>query len=135
MDTINVVNERELNAMDSLELTREEKVFLSAYVEAIYFTETGDLEQPDVDAELCEDFSRESVIDCLAMYSRMACYLSDDNIEQAGHDFWLTRNHHGTGYWDRPEIYGESYTGVFTTYAEAFGEAYAMFDDVNEGGE
>lgn len=21
--------------------------------------------------------------------------------EQAGHDFWLTRNHHGTGFWDR----------------------------------
>lgn len=20
---------------------------------------------------------------------------------QAGHDFWLTRNHHGTGFWDR----------------------------------
>lgn len=22
-------------------------------------------------------------------------------IEQAGHDFWLTRNHHGAGFWDR----------------------------------
>lgn len=26
-----------------------------------------------------------------------------DGIEagQVGHDFWLTRNHHGTGFWDR----------------------------------
>lgn len=23
------------------------------------------------------------------------------NEEQAGHDFWLTRNHHGAGFWDR----------------------------------
>ncbi len=24
----------------------------------------------------------------------------DGNVEQAGHDFWLTRNRHGAGYWD-----------------------------------
>jgi hypothetical protein len=23
------------------------------------------------------------------------------SIEQAGHDFWLTRNRHGAGFWDR----------------------------------
>lgn len=23
------------------------------------------------------------------------------SAEQIGHDFWLTRNHHGTGFWDR----------------------------------
>lgn len=27
--------------------------------------------------------------------------------ERAGHDFWLTRNGHGAGFWDRPEIYGQ----------------------------
>ncbi len=25
--------------------------------------------------------------------------------EQAGHDFWLTRNRHGTGFWDRPALH------------------------------
>lgn len=24
--------------------------------------------------------------------------------DQLGHDFWLTRNGHGVGYWDRPEL-------------------------------
>lgn len=28
-------------------------------------------------------------------------YLDD---EAAGHNFWLTRNHHGTGFWDRDEL-------------------------------
>lgn len=30
------------------------------------------------------------------------CLVSNrhDNIELAGHDFWLTRNHHGSGFWD-----------------------------------
>lgn len=35
--------------------------------------------------------------------------LTDD---QAGHDFWLTRNHHGCGFWDRdlPENIGNALT-------------------------
>ena len=38
----------------------------------------------------------------------------------AGHDFWLTRNHHGAGYWDGdyPESVGERLTKA----AGAFGE-------------
>lgn len=28
--------------------------------------------------------------------------LSDENVwSLVGHDFWLTRNHHGSGYWDK----------------------------------
>jgi hypothetical protein len=26
---------------------------------------------------------------------------SKQSAEQIGHDFWLTRNHHGAGFWDR----------------------------------
>lgn len=26
---------------------------------------------------------------------------SGQSSEQIGHDFWLTRNHHGAGFWDR----------------------------------
>jgi hypothetical protein len=26
---------------------------------------------------------------------------TDMDLEQAAHDFWLTRNHHGAGFWDR----------------------------------
>ncbi len=28
-------------------------------------------------------------------------YCVIENIEQAGHDFWLARNRHGAGFWDR----------------------------------
>jgi hypothetical protein len=40
--------------------------------------------------------------------------------EQNGHDFWLTRNRHGAGFWDRgyPEIVGT----VLTKAAHEFGE-------------
>lgn len=35
------------------------------------------------------------------------------NLNKAGHDFWLTRNHHGAGYWDR----GLGEVGKRLTYA------------------
>jgi hypothetical protein len=34
-------------------------------------------------------------------------YASGDySEERAGHDYWLTRNGHGAGFWDREELTG-----------------------------
>lgn len=41
---------------------------------------------------------------------------------QNGHDLWLTRNHHGAGFWDRG--YSETIGNRLTEAAEALGEAY-----------
>jgi hypothetical protein len=52
--------------------------------------------------------------------------LSGIDADSAGHDFWLTRNHHGAGFWDRDlgeigkrltdaaHVYGESDLYVYT---------------------
>jgi very-short-patch-repair endonuclease len=40
--------------------------------------------------------------------------------ELAGHDFWLTRNGHGAGFWDRDEL-GEADREKYTNAAHAFG--------------
>ena len=114
----------------NIEMTKKEKLFLNAYLQAIDFTECGEMDQPQAGADLDEDFLRESVIDCLAFYSRIQCFLSDDNIEQAGHDFWLTRNGHGAGFWDRPEIYGKLNSESFTKYSENFGVVNAYFGEI-----
>jgi hypothetical protein len=44
----------------------------------------------------------------------------DTAMERAGHDFWLTRNGHGAGFWDGdwPEPYAEQLTKL----AQGFGE-------------
>ena len=118
--------------MHTIETNKKEFEFIAAYLEAIDFTELGEDGQPPIGAEIDEDFLRESIIDCLAFYSRIACYLSDDNIALAGQDFWLTRNGHGTGFWDRPEIYRDYLVGKFTKIAESFGEAYAVYDEIGE---
>ena len=42
--------------------------------------------------------------------------------EQVGHDLWLTRNRHGAGFWDRPEIYGgQENADALTESANSFG--------------
>lgn len=48
-----------------------------------------------------------------------------DSFEQVGHDFWLTREHHGVGFWDRPEIYGE-HKDTLADLAQSFGERYPI---------
>jgi hypothetical protein len=113
--------------------TNKELQFFNAYLECINFTETGDINEPESGADLDPDFLRESLIDCLAFYSRIACYLSDDensqsSISQAGHDFWLSRNGHGAGFFDKsyPMALG------FQTLAEAYGVADAVFDDYED---
>jgi hypothetical protein len=52
-------------------------------------------------------------------------YIKEDVQErQVAHDFWLTRNGHGSGFWDRPEIYGEANAEKLTEIAKTFGEKY-----------
>lgn len=42
------------------------------------------------------------------------------SLDQMGHDFWLTRNHHGAGFWDR----GLGDLGdVLTKWAHTYGSA------------
>ncbi len=48
--------------------------------------------------------------------------------EQIGHDFWLTRNGHGVGFWDRPQIYGEELAEILSDISREAGER-----DVYEG--
>jgi hypothetical protein len=38
------------------------------------------------------------------------------NADSAGHDFWLTRNGHGAGFWDRGQPDGDELTKLAHTY-------------------
>mgnify|MGYP003653116883 FL=1 len=105
----------------------------SAYIEAIYFTDTGEGDQPDSDAELSEQTRYEAWSACHRL--RLACAdhdgidLSQFDPEQIGHDLWLTRNGHGAGFWDRPEVYGADNARVLTLMARAMGEHNAEFGE------
>jgi hypothetical protein len=54
---------------------------------------------------------------------KVESYIKD--TEQIGHDFWLTRNGHGAGFWDR----GLGNLGeALTTISNAFREKYVFVD-------
>ncbi len=50
----------------------------------------------------CAKFQQDNADDLAIAYERYSLNPSDWSREaQAGHDFWLTRNGHGAGFWDR----------------------------------
>ena len=42
------------------------------------------------------------------------------DLQQIAYDFWLTRVGHGTGFWDKPEIYGIENCKKLTMIADSF---------------
>lgn len=129
----------------AIEASRGLDAFTRGYIVALYFTESGDYDDEltpdenddngahfDVEDELsadaielirevCEDFQR-SNSELLAQYRE--CTGRDD--ESAGHDFWLTRNRHGAGFWDRGK---HSCLRELTESARAYGESWAYRGD------
>ena len=99
-----------------------------AYIEAVYFTEdTPDNDNPP-DARLSKRDKMHAYVSCRNFYD--ACRELDidmSNTAQMGHDLWLTRNRHGVGFWDRPEVYGETNAKILTAISLAMGEHNVEF--------
>ncbi|MEN6367746.1 MAG: hypothetical protein ABFC88_13120 [Thermoguttaceae bacterium] len=68
-------------------------------------------------AEDCLRFQEENAAD-LAQYN----HPQFNAREMGGHDFFLTRNHHGCGFWDRHDCLPEDAGERLTDAAEKFGE-------------
>lgn len=89
------------------EATKDNDGFIKQYVQCIYFTDTGDDEwQIEAESEFSEEALAKCVEDCedfqkahedllLEAYSH-----SWYSVERAGMDFWLSRNGHGSGFFD-----------------------------------
>lgn len=99
------------------------------YVEAMlpHYLECADWADTPEDAESGLDFSEATKAAALADCERFAIkawvYIKDCAPEQVAHDFWLTRNHHGTGFWARPEVYKSvNCAELLTEIAQSFGE-------------
>lgn len=82
------------------------KTFINAYIEAALWSSTGDEGEPLDDEYGPDDLAPGTLAqmreDCEDFYEANEADIeswADD--AQAGHDFWLTRNHHGAGFWDR----------------------------------
>jgi hypothetical protein len=85
---------------------------VNGYITTALWAETGESD-PETGGEplnvnygpddLSEDFMRQAREDCAGMADTpdLRAYLQYQDAFCFGHDFWLTRNGHGAGYWDR----------------------------------
>jgi hypothetical protein len=89
--------------------------FTRAYIEAALWSTNDDYEEPldtnyDID-DIAPDALATIIADCqkfqagneadLALAYDLYPQRDWSPESQAGHDFWLTRNRHGAGFWDR----------------------------------
>lgn len=65
--------------------------------------------------------------DCRAFYAANAIDIGD-RFTDAGHDFWLTRNGHGAGFWETPD-WPEEAGQRLTAACKAFREVYLYVGD------
>jgi hypothetical protein len=84
-----------------------------------------------------EDFTRDALLqavqDCKEFQENHGDLLCSDgqDFEKAGHDFWLTRNGHGAGFWDGDwPVNGDKLTEASEPYGEVYlypyrGKVYA----------
>jgi hypothetical protein len=95
--------------------------FFGAYLTAALWSSTGGengTESLD-NYEWGEGAKEQLMPDALKFYQENYNDISDD-LERAGHDFWLTRNGHGAGFWDGdwPEDVGERLTEISKRFRE-----------------
>jgi hypothetical protein len=85
--------------------------FLDGYLEAALWSSTDESDESGGEpldknysiSDVSDDLMRQAIADCNSFVTKNEKLLDqvghDDS--QHGHDFWLTRNGHGAGFWDR----------------------------------
>lgn len=102
------------------------------YLECAIWASTDEDGEPFDAAFGIEDFSEEALAiaanDCAHFMADNEAALTESGLsqDQIGHDFWLTRNRHGAGFWDR----GLDEVGrKLTDAAHVWGEVYVYMGD------
>lgn len=100
----------------------------AAYMEAVYFTESGDPEDPvDPDARLSAGSYLQAWRDCYLFLQLIPReWIQEWDMGQLGHDLWLTRNGHGAGFWDRSLPYAAEITARCNAH---FKQVYAFTEN------
>lgn len=101
------------------------------YLETALWASTDDNGEPLDSNYSIEDFSIEFIElakkDITAFFERSGNLLDNYDYETAMHDFWLTRNNHGAGFWDGD--YEKDDGEKLTALSEAFGELFLCVGD------
>lgn len=108
--------------------------FVNAYIECALWVSTDDTDDPLDKNYIPEDISPDSFAKIVEECEQF-CRRNKEDIEgglgyeRAGHDFWLTRNHHGDGFWDKDWGWEEEVGDRLTENAQAFDSCYLYVGD------
>lgn len=102
----------------------ELRLVLQAYVACALWSSTDNDGSPMDDQYDETDLSAETLhameTSCEGFLEMAKDYLTDDWFDsQVGHDFWLTRNGHGAGFWDRGLPNGDKLTEIAKTFGSS----------------
>jgi hypothetical protein len=99
-------------------------VFRKAYIETMFWSSTDDDDEPldyDYTSKDIATRSMSSINKDCAQFMILTWGIIRSDLKRAGHDFWLTRQHHGPGFWDGD--WGQ-YGDILTEVAHLFPEQY-----------
>jgi len=112
--------------------------FIASYVETALWSSTDDegtpLDENYGPQDIAPATLREMAKDCVSFLEHHGELVAESGLspKRAGHDFWLTRNRHGEGFWDE----GLGRVGdELTDAAHAYGsfDLYVGSDDLIHG--
>jgi hypothetical protein len=115
--------------------------FTQAYFEAALWSSVDDNDEPLDQNYSVSDIAPETrdkmIADCAAFQEKYGYLITEDNRtytsgewsvdELAGHDFWLTRNGHGSGFWAGGWV--KSIGEALSLAAKSFGSFELYVDD------
>ena len=111
--------------------------FTLAYIECALWssndesTESGG-EPMDANYDI-DDIAAETLdlilADCIQFQNNNVIPLTDLDLSRAGHDFWLTRNSHGAGFWDGD--YPKDIGAALTKSSKSYGPITLYVGDDN----
>lgn len=127
-------------------MAKKMDAFTRAYFEAALWSTTDESDEQGGEpldknysiSDFADDTRDKMISDCADFQERFGELISDDDspkIEQygrdeiAGHDFWLTRNGHGAGFWDGD---WPNHGDELTNASKEYGEFYLYVGDDGE---
>lgn len=111
----------------SNDISHQTDPMLNSYLHTALWTEELDGEY-DVN-DFSEGAKTKAKADCNLFKEKAGDLLNGLDLDSVGHDFWLTRNGHGAGFWDGD--YEESIGQALTKISEEFGEINVEVGDDN----
>ena len=121
----------------NIKTKRDASVILTHYLIAALWSSLDENDNPFDDNFNIKDIGyktkEQSKQDIKKFLEKAKELLGEATDEQIGHDFWLTRNSHGSGFWDNEKKYLNKKVGEkLTNIAKDFIEVFVYLADIEE---